>query len=736
MKVLHMISGGDTGGAKTHVFALLSELIKFIDVKIVCFTDGVFYQEIKDTNIPSLLLLQKSRFDLSVIKTLVKMVENEGYDIIHVHGARANFIAQFLKKKIKTPIITTVHSDYLLEFDSLYKKIVFTGLNCIALGKMDFYIAVSNNFRSMLIKRGFEPDNIFTVYNGMDYEKEISFCSKDEFAKRYNLDQSNIYVGIIGRMDKVKGHDIFLAAAQIAAKENPKLHFLIAGEGPLEEKLRADAQSMGIADRVHFLGFIKDIYSFINFIDINTLTSYSESFPYVLLEGAQMKKCTISSAVGGIVDLISTGENGFLFDVGDINTMAKQLLGCVNDESLRQRMGEALYEKATKSFSSLALAKTHINIYERCLSAYYDPKKYHAVVSGYYGYNNSGDDALLYAIIDNVRQFMPWVRMAVFSSRVKQTRTQYEIDAINRYSIFKLIKAIKEAKLLISGGGSLIQDLTSSKSLYYYLGVIILAKKMGIKVMIYANGIGPIIHKRNMKIVKNVLNKVDLITLREPDSMLELKRLGVDKPEIIVTADPALAITPVPNERADELLKGLGIGEKPFVAIAIRDWEKVAIGFKSIIAQAADYIFEKYGFIPLFMTMQKNKDSKETLRIIDEMKCKAYIFQSDRVDEVIAVIGKAKAVIGMRLHTLVYAAKGGVPAIGLAYDPKIKGFMHYMGQDLMADVETVTKDELFSLIDKVIVNNEALRSQSLLRAKELYEKAISNAMMAVELIKE
>ena len=98
MKILHMISGGDTGGAKTHVFALMNALTKYCDVKIVCFIKGQFFDELQDIDVPSELIEQKNRFDLSVIDRLCEICKNDGIQIIHAHGARANFIGSWLKK--------------------------------------------------------------------------------------------------------------------------------------------------------------------------------------------------------------------------------------------------------------------------------------------------------------------------------------------------------------------------------------------------------------------------------------------------------------------------------------------------------------------------------------------------------------------------------------------------------------------------------------------------------------
>ncbi|MCL2457095.1 MAG: glycosyltransferase family 4 protein, partial [Defluviitaleaceae bacterium] len=188
MRILHMISGGDKGGAKTSVFALLLALNEKVDITIACFTEGVFYQEVQELPVESVLFKQKFRNDLSIIHRLSKYIRQNGFDIVHAHGARANFISMMLKPFVKVPVVTTVHSDYKLDFtDKLYKKIFYTVLNSVALRTLDYYIGVSEEFRKMLIARGFNDDRVFSVYNAVDFNKENFFCSKEEFLLRFNV---------------------------------------------------------------------------------------------------------------------------------------------------------------------------------------------------------------------------------------------------------------------------------------------------------------------------------------------------------------------------------------------------------------------------------------------------------------------------------------------------------------------------------------------------------------------
>lgn len=365
MKVLHLISGGDTGGAKTHLISLMKGLNKKIDAKVICFIEDTFFYDLKKEGINIEVFEQKGRGDLSVVDRLKREIEDNNYDIVHCHGARANFIAIFLKWKIKIPMVTTIHSDYELDFkDNFYKKIVFTNLNKFALKQFKYYIAISDTFKDMLVNRGFDEENIYISYNGIDLNKKPKIVSKEDFLKRYKIDYNGeTLVGIAARLDKVKDHETFIKGAAEVLENRKDVKFLIAGDGNDEKDLKEKVRNMGLEKDIVFLGFVKDPYSFFNAIDINTLTSLSESFPYAILEGARLKKTIISTKVGGLDKLIINGENGYLIDIGDYDAFAEKINKLLNNKSKIEELGENLYKDVKNKYSSDSMGNAHIKIY-------------------------------------------------------------------------------------------------------------------------------------------------------------------------------------------------------------------------------------------------------------------------------------------------------------------------------------------------------------------------------------
>lgn len=373
MKVLHLISGGDTGGAKTHIINLCSKLKDMVTLKIICFMYGSFYDDVKKAGIDILVFEQKNRLNIGVINKIVELINNEGYQIIHCHGARANFIGMLLKKRMPNLIyITTLHSDFDLDFqDNLYKRFIFASLNKFSLKKMDYYVTVGSPLVEKLKSFGVNQDKIFVMYNGYDYDIKISFKGKNQFLSQYispNFFKNKIIIGNLSRLYKVKGLDVFINAANVVLKKNKNVIFLIGGEGPQKEYLKDLINGLSVHENVFLLGEIKNPYDFFNAIDINIISSYSETFPYSILESTMLEKCCISSSVGSIPDLIEDNINGLLFATGDYNMLAQKILYLIDNDHLIEQFGKKLSQKAKTMFSSTAMAMRQLEIYNQIIN--------------------------------------------------------------------------------------------------------------------------------------------------------------------------------------------------------------------------------------------------------------------------------------------------------------------------------------------------------------------------------
>ncbi len=734
LKVLHLISGGDVGGAKTHVLTLIKELQKTITIRLICFMEGSFAEEGRQMGIDVFVIEQEQRYNLNVVDRIIKIIKEEGFDLIHSHGARANFITRFIKKKTNIPCVTTVHSDFMLDFKgNLYKHLIYTNLNVFALKKFNYYIAVSEDFKKMLISRGFPPKKIYTVYNGIDYDEKISYKSRESFLKEKDLSYINdkTIIGILARLHPVKGHEIFIKAAKEVLKSNKNVHFLITGKSEGLPELSNLIKYYGIEDNIHFIDFVENPYDFLNAIDINVLTSYSESFPYVLLEGAHLLKPTISSAVGGIPMLIKDGINGFLFKAGDSIGLASKMKVLVDNREKRDVFGKELLKYAKENFSLNQLASEHLNIYENILKC---NKSVSIVVSGYYGFGNSGDEAILKSIVRDFKNFAPNTEITALSNSASKTGRDYGIKAINRLNIIDILKTIKNCDLFISGGGSLLQDQTSTRSLLYYLFIIKMALHYNKKVMLYANGIGPINSKSNADRVRKIVNRVSLITLREEYSYKLLNAVGIEGTEVRITADPVLTTEPAGVEIVKNIFTREGISsDNKYVGVNIRKWP-YAKNLDNELIKSLVYLYEEYQLVPLFIPMSQEDTvimKKIASRLDIPYKVLTDIYEPE---ELIGIMKQLVMVLAMRLHTLIYSSIAATPMVGLIYDPKIKGYLDYIGQPAAGDVKSIESIMINIEADKIMKNYEKEKDKLEIRMNELKELTRENVKLAFELI--
>ncbi|MCI5499174.1 MAG: polysaccharide pyruvyl transferase CsaB [Clostridiales bacterium] len=704
MKVLHLISGGDTGGAKTHVHSLLAGLTPRIQVKMVCFTEGPFAQEARELGIDTQVFPGRNFF--ANLKKLSQMVREEGFDLIHSHGARGNMMAAFLSKRTGLPTVSTVHSDYRLDYlGRPLSRLTYGTINTIALRKLDYRIGVSDAMVDLLISRRFDPEKLFAIYNGLDFTPRTPALGREEYLRSVGLeaDEGSVVAGIAARLNPVKDIATLIRGFALAHAEFPNLRLLIAGDGEEMDNLKALAQELGVAKEVCFAGWVSDTDSFYNALDINTLTSISETFPYSLTEGARAGLPTISSKVGGVSYLIDHGSNGYLFPPGDHKALAGHLLTLARDPALRKSMGRRLYEKANREFSIEATIQRQLEIYEAILR-YEKTGRDRVIICGAYGRGNAGDDAILLAILTELRAINPDLSFQVFSRNPLETRKTYRVNAFYIFHVWKALYHFKRAKFFINGGGSLMQDVTSFRSLWFYLWTLAAAKRHGCPVIMYGCGIGPIRNSGNRVRAAKVMNRyVDAITLRDPDSLKELEVLGVTQPKIALSADTTVSLPAAPGDVIDGILDSLGIPVGGnYVGFVLRPWPGFEVKAKDIAA-AADYVYETYGLTPVFFPIEPRLDVTAAQRVVSRMKAPYYMFTEPyTAAQTIGILARMKVVVSMRLHGLIFSAGQGVPLVGIVYDQKVISFLSYIGQDLYEDLHNLTAEGLKALIDQAV----------------------------------
>jgi len=288
------------------------------------------------------------------------------------------------------------------------------------------------------------------------------------------------------------------------------------------------------------------------------------------------------------------------------------------------------------------------------------------LISGYYGFGNLGDEALLEVIVSQLRTRYPYGQIDVLSAKPEETAHELRVEATPRWDAKAVRQAIGRADVVISGGGGLLQNATSLRSLVYYAGIIRAATRANRKAMIFAQSVGPL-DFWGKALVKECCKGVSAATVRDARSVELLRSLlpiGVEH-----TADPVF-LYDAPEEELDLSIEGLGPQSDPLVTFSVRK----AHGMKErldVLAHAADRLAQVYGARVAFLPLGGAPDAEVSTLIIRKCKTAPVLLPECSLARAANIIRRSKAVVGMRLHALILAARYAIPFLAIPYDPKV-----------------------------------------------------------------
>ena len=338
---------------------------------------------------------------------------------------------------------------------------------------------------------------------------------------------------------------------------------------------------------------------------------------------------------------------------------------------------------------------------------------YNILISGYYGFNNIGDESILRTVIDNLREKLPGVEITVLSQSPAQTAEKYGVRSARRMNPWDILRSLWRCDMLLSGGGSLLQDATSSRSILYYLFILRLAQLLRKRTFIYSQGIGPILGKRNRRYTAYVLRRADGIVVRDGKSRDLLLELGVPDGLIHVTADPVIRVKTPESElglrileeercprRPDHLTVGWAVKSRKPGAPFLREVEKCILWLK-----------ESYGADSVLIPFFHDEDVGVCEAVAEHLDGQAGCLRKKHLsEETLSIIGCMDVLVGVRLHSLIYAAVMGVPMIGVSYDPKVESFLSSIQRPTPFTTEDFTLEKFQNAFRDTMARREDIRA--------------------------
>ena len=745
--ILIATMGMNIGGAETHIVELAKGLKNKGFNIIVASNGGVYEQELIQNGIKHIKVPLHNKKIYNLIYSffmLRRIIKEQKIDLVHAHARIPAFILALIHKTMKFPFVTTAH--WIFETGKGLKYITEWGEKTIAVSEdLKFYLI--NNYN-------ISPKRISITINGINTDKFSASTDYSDIIREFNINPNNKHLVSISRLDGQTSQPAIQLIQMMPEidKKIENIDLIIVGTGTKFSKIKERAMlvnNMLGREAVILTGGRTDVNKFavLSYLFIGISRS--------ALEAMSCKKPVILAGDIGYMGLFTPDKldvavlNNFTCrDASplDYETFKNDVISFLKNFSQDKIDEIAEYGKniVYKYYSVERMINDNAKIYidrlespEEFLIQTKLKDNYDIIISGYYGTRNSGDNAILRAVIDNLKSENPEVKILALSQNPIETKEEYGVDSVERLRFFKIIKIMSKSKLFVYGGGSIIQDLSSTRSILYYLAMIYLAKKMSLKVMLYANGIGPIYKKMNRIITSKVINMVDVISLRDDLAKKELLLLGVDRPEIYVSVDPALSIKdvkPFNMERLKYIEKIHGDG--PYIGISVTKLKRCP-HIESAMVSLCDYINNKINGTLVFIPMYYSKDMPVIQSISKKMKTNSYVLKNHYVlDEMLGIIQNFDFIIGMRLHSLIYAAGRGIPMLGIAYDPKVKGFLQSINQVCIDDIDKMNSENLIEEFDKAWRKRDEAAVEIEALTAELKKKAKIDVDTVMKLIRE
>jgi glycosyltransferase involved in cell wall biosynthesis len=366
------MSGDLWAGPEVMLHTLLSSMKSepAVDVSVVLLNEGRLAENLRESGVETLVIEERRHGFIAIRRRLLRHLSGRPVDILHSHRYKENILAALIKSSGSIRhLVQTVHGTHEA-FTGLRKVKVsaYSMLNRYFTARdFDKILPVSNEIFNSLVGV-YGDERMLTIHNAIDPQLLRITRSPKEVRRELRVEENCPLIGSAGRMVPIKGYDVLLESAKLVLDEEPNARFILAGDGPQKGELERRAQAMGLGGKVLFIGFRHDITDIINSLDLFLMSSYHEGIPMVLLEAMALQKPIVSTAVGGIDEVIASEESGLLVDSGDVRALATACLTVLQNTDMKTRMGVAAKKRIEDEFSVDVQKRRLVAVYRELMS--------------------------------------------------------------------------------------------------------------------------------------------------------------------------------------------------------------------------------------------------------------------------------------------------------------------------------------------------------------------------------
>lgn len=652
MKILMLTDSMDVGGAETHIYTLALALRDRGHSVTVCSSGGALCRELLRAGISHMTLPLSTPASLPYCYAALSLsISRGGFDIIHSHARLPSLLASLLSRRYSVRHVATAHARFSLT--PLRRRLSRWG---------DRTVAVSQDLKQYLIESyGLSPENITVIPNGIDTRR---------FSPAVRPVSGNtLRIGTLSRLDRdCSSAALLLCSIAPRLVSSPGVAEIVIGGGgdmlPTVKNLALEVNRRLGFKCVRVVGRVDDTPSFMRQCDV--FVGVSRAAIEAALCGVPVIICGNEGYLGRLTEESFPRAASSNFCARGCCRMTPDALFGDLCETLEQRDPTRLNkirELITDRLDSRVTAAATERIYQETAGI---KRSSHpqVLLCGYYGFGNMGDDALLRSAIERARREFPALSVGALTRGGRRDSTRFGISCFKRSSLIALLRKIRCCEHFVLGGGTLLQEDTSLRSLIYYCSLIRLAKHCGARVYLWGNGIGRPRTRLGQALIRRALERCDCVGLRDRASLALAGRLVPSAPTHF-EEDMALSIPPSDKDRCDHLLSLLWGAEIPrFIIIA----PKCGTGLDALEAALSEAKDSGLALCFVVMHLREDRDPVKALQARYGGKVLDGICYAD----LCALTQRSLGVYSMRLHALLAAASAGVPYRAFGNDSKLR----------------------------------------------------------------
>jgi glycosyltransferase involved in cell wall biosynthesis len=367
IRILHVFVSLPIGGAENLLLSNLRllEADRFQSVVCTLGERSQLAEHVEKLGVPliELGMMSKRRGRRKIVKRLVELIRSYHIDLVHAHLFHANYLSRLAAHRVGVPCIVSIHNTYTRP--KFHRRVINWWLSK---RKTAAIIAGSNDIRRDILRYDHVKSALIEVIpNAVDLSRSRSQMTKNEVRAQLGIGSDAYVLGTVGRLEEQKGHRFLLGAMDLLKQRGVVPVLLLIGNGREREALLEQAESLGIMDRVHFLGMREDLGDLFRAMDLFVMPSLWEGLSLAMLTAMAAGLPVIATNAGGVTDVLGSNVRGFVVPPGESQALADQIFWCMSQKESTATIAEKGAEYVRLNYSDVAMVKRLESIYERVL---------------------------------------------------------------------------------------------------------------------------------------------------------------------------------------------------------------------------------------------------------------------------------------------------------------------------------------------------------------------------------